>query len=124
MKVTILLIVIAISIDSCSALIFAESKPLLSGGENLYIHYCSPCHGVKGDGNGFNAKNLDPRPAVHTDANFMSRRTDKDLYDALATGGKGIGKSTLMPPWGDTFDKAQIKSLVKYLRELCRCQGE
>ncbi len=86
--------------------------------------YCTPCHGTKGDGKGFNAKNLDPRPANHTDANFMSKKTDKDLYDAISGGGKAVGKAALMPPWGNTFDKAQIKSLVLYLRNLCKCKEE
>jgi mono/diheme cytochrome c family protein len=95
----------------------------LDGGK-LYAYYCTPCHGEKGDGNGFNAKNLDPRPAKHTDPNLMTRRTDEELFDAISGGGKRVGKSTLMPPWGNTFDKAQIKSLVQYLRKLCKCQVE
>jgi cytochrome c oxidase cbb3-type subunit 3 len=88
------------------------------------MHYCTPCHGIEGDGKGYNAKNLDPRPANHTDAKFMGKRTDKDLYDAISGGGKAVGKATLMPPWGNTFKKPQIQSLILYLRKLCRCQGE
>lgn len=103
---------------------YAAEKPSAANGEKIYQWYCSPCHGDKGDGNGFNAKNLDPRPAVHTNAEFMSKRTDKDLYDVISGGGRAVGKSTLMPPWGNTFNKVQIKSLVKYLRELCRCREE
>jgi len=104
--------------------VIAEENPSMSNGKKIYQWYCSPCHGIRGDGRGFNAKNLDPRPANHTDPNLMSRRTDKELFDAISLGGKGVGKSTLMPPWGDTFDKAQIESLVLYLRNLCKCQGE
>jgi hypothetical protein len=53
----------------------------------------------------------------------MKKRTDKELYDATAGGGRYVGKSTLMPPWGNTFSKVQIKSLVLYLRKLCKCKG-
>ena len=87
------------------------------------MHYCTSCHGNKGDGKGFNAKNLDPRPAVHTDGEFMGKRTDKELEDAVIGGGKMIGKATLMPPWGEVFSKAQIESLVIYMRKLCSCTG-
>lgn len=102
----------------------ADGKSGLVESEKLYTHYCAPCHGTNGDGNGFNAKNLDPRPANHTDPNLMTKRTDDELFGAISGGGKGVGKSTLMPPWGETFDKARIESLVKYLRGLCRCQEE
>ncbi len=101
----------------------AEGSPLFNDGEKLYQHYCSPCHGKKGDGKGFNARNLDPRPAVHSDAEFMRTRTDKELFDAIYGGGKAVGKSTLMPPWGDTFSETQINNLILYLRKLCKCKG-
>ena len=92
-------------------------------GETIYAHYCAPCHGVRGDGKGFNAKYLDPRPVNHRDAQFMNKRSDRELRDAIKGGGKAVGKSTLMPPWGNTFGEAQVRSLVSYLRELCKCLG-
>ncbi len=107
----------------CSNQVNAESAHPVADGKKLYTHYCAPCHGNRGDGKGFNAKNLDPRPAKHNDDELMSRRSDKDLYDVINGGGRSVGKSTLMPPWGETLDNAQIKSLVLYLRKLCHCQG-
>ena len=104
--------------------IMAAEKPLFKNGESIYKWYCTPCHGDEGNGNGFNAKNLDPRPANHTDPKLMTRRTDEELSDAISGGGRRVGKSTLMPPWGNTFDKAKIKSLVQYLRKLCKCVEE
>jgi mono/diheme cytochrome c family protein len=91
--------------------------------EKVYAHYCAPCHGIKGDGKGFNAQHLDPRPANHRDAQFMNRRSDRELHDAIKGGGKAVGKSTLMPPWGETLSETQISSLVSYLRKLCKCPG-
>jgi len=101
----------------------AKENSSPAGGEKLYRRYCSPCHGTSGDGRGFNAKNLDPRPANHTDAEMMSSRTDRELYDVIYGGGRSVGKSTLMPPWGRNFSKAEIDSLVLYLRKLCGCRG-
>ncbi len=114
---------VLIIIMLCSNQVNAESAYTVADGEKLYMHYCVPCHGNVGDGKGFNAKNLDPRPARHNDAEFMSRRSDKDLNDVINRGGRSVGKSTLMPPWGKTLEDAQIKSLVLYLRKLCNCQG-
>lgn len=121
MKTTLILIVIFGLMKLSHA--YAEGEAVVLEGSKLYAHYCAVCHGVKGDGKGFNAKNLDPRPADHTDPELMGRRSDKDLYDVMYGGGKVVGKSVLMPPWGNTFSKAQIDSLVLYLRKLCKCQG-
>lgn len=121
---TILMVVFTLVFIVSTTQALANEKPSSAKDEKLYSYYCTPCHGIKGDGNGFNAKNLDPRPANHANPNLMTKRTDEELFDAINGGGKRVGKSTLMPPWGNTFDKAQIESLVSYLRKLCRCQGE
>ncbi len=102
----------------------AQEKSSVANGEKIYQWHCAPCHGTIGDGKGFNAKNLDPRPANHKDPDLMTKRTDNDLFEAISGGGKRVGKSTLMPPWGNTFSKAQIQSLVQYLRKLCGCMEE
>jgi mono/diheme cytochrome c family protein len=118
--------ILAISITHISALIsqvIAGETPNLIDGEAIYKHYCTPCHGIKGDGKGFNANNLDPRPANHSDAEFMSKRTDKELYEVISGGGRAVGRSSLMPPWGNTFNENEIKSLILYMRKLCKCKG-
>ena len=92
-------------------------------GRKVYSHYCTPCHGVKGDGNGFNAPRLLVKPANHTDAKFMSERDDQKLFDVINLGGVEVSKSTLMPPWGAVLGDVKIKSVVLRLRELCQCQA-
>ena len=104
-----------------------EAKPKftvsLELGEITYKHYCTPCHGMKGDGTGFNASSLLVKPANHTDAKFMSERNDAKLFDTINLGGVEVAKSTLMPPWGATLGDERIKSVVLYLRELCQCKA-
>ncbi|MEN8190878.1 MAG: cytochrome c [Thermodesulfobacteriota bacterium] len=92
-------------------------------GRATYQHYCTPCHGVKGDGRGFNAPHLLVKPANHTDAKFMSERNDEKLFDAINLGGVEVAKSTLMPPWGAALGDERIKSIILHLRELCNCQA-
>lgn len=92
-------------------------------GKATYQHYCTPCHGVKGDGHGFNAPRLLVQPANHTDSKFMSERNDTKLFDTINLGGVEVSKSTLMPPWGAALGDEKIKSVILYLRELCKCQA-
>ncbi|OLC08466.1 MAG: hypothetical protein AUH41_08265 [Gemmatimonadetes bacterium 13_1_40CM_66_11] len=89
----------------------------------LYLTFCSGCHGTTGRGDGPNAKFLPVRPAVHVDARTMSQRSDDMLFDAIAAGGYVLGRSNRMPGFGATLTNAEIRGLVGYIRELCRCEG-
>ena len=87
----------------------------------LYARYCAACHGRDGGGDGPNARYLPVRPAVHRDATLMSTRTDDRLFDAIYAGGYPLGKNGAMPGFGATLSRADIWSLVRYLRLLCHC---
>lgn len=87
-------------------------------GRRLYAIHCTSCHGVKGDGFGPAASYLWPAPRDHTEAVYMSSRTDADLYAAIADGGKAVSRSPLMPAWKDRFDSFDIWNLVAFIRTL------
>src|SRR5215210_6619642 len=44
-------------------------------GKKLYLHYCAQCHGEKGDGEGYAAPHLRPRPRNFTTGKFKIRTT-------------------------------------------------
>jgi mono/diheme cytochrome c family protein len=52
----------------------------------------------------------------------MGKLTSDDVYYAIKDGGKSVGKSSLMPRWGDTMDDGEIKALVEHLATLCNCK--
>jgi len=91
-------------------------------GKELYEHYCVLCHGSGGQGDGFNAYNLKPRPQNFTDAAFMRSLSDTDVIDVIKGGGRSIGRSVLMPPWGKTLTGKQIQAIVAYLRTFAASQ--
>ncbi len=94
-----------------------------SDNKGLYLKYCASCHGLEGNGDGYNAINLPLPPTVHANSEYMTLRTDATLYDGIYAGGYMLNKSNRMPAYGYTLDNEQIKSLVSYLRELCECEG-
>ena len=101
-----------------------DRRPSLKWGNELYAHYCTPCHGIKGNGKGFNVPRLLVKPANHTDAKFMSERDDMRLFDTINLGGVKVAKSTLMPPWGAALNNDnKIRSLILKLRNLCKCEA-
>ncbi len=89
-------------------------------GRRLYRHYCAPCHGEEGHGDGFNAYNLDPKPRDIADPEFQRQRTDPDIAAIIRSGGGVAGMSTGMPPWGRSLDDRQVENLTRYLRRLAR----
>jgi len=89
----------------------------------LYARFCAGCHGANGSGDGPNAKSLPVPPAVHRSAEQMSLRSDDALFDAISGGGAIMNRSPRMPAFGLVLAPGEIRSLVRHVRELCKCQG-
>lgn len=88
-----------------------------------YQWYCTQCHGLKGKGDGVNAKFLTVPPRNHTKAEYLETRTDEQLFDAIKLGGLSVGRAPCMPAWGHTLDEDTIHAMVQYIRELCQCEA-
>lgn len=93
-------------------------SPLLSQGRGLFQHYCAACHGVSGDGDGYNAEQLDKEPAELSSKKFIVKKKDSQIYRVIKFGGQGVKKSHLMPAFGHTLSEKEIWSLVAYVRHL------
>jgi mono/diheme cytochrome c family protein len=87
-------------------------------GEHQYVQLCASCHGPRGDGDGPLATALDPRPAHHSDGNYMNALSDEHLFRVIKQGGAAVGKSALMAPWEGTLDDSQIWDVVAFLRSI------
>ncbi|MBI5598606.1 MAG: cytochrome c [Deltaproteobacteria bacterium] len=103
----------------------AESGKAGIDASSLYLHYCSQCHGIGGRGDGINSTpDMAINPRDHTEASFMSTRSDEQFIEIITGGGTRLAKSPLMPSWGSTLSGEEISALVAYLRELCKCRYE
>ena len=96
----------------------ASSGDASGAGRRDYALYCASCHGAGGDGDGPMAVTLDPRPARHSDAEYMAGVSDADLFRVIQEGGAAMGKSPLMAAWGGTLSEDQIRGLVAFIRTL------
>ncbi|MDE2872600.1 MAG: c-type cytochrome [Gemmatimonadota bacterium] len=97
--------------------------PDTAPGAANYLARCAPCHGVRGDGDGFNAPFLPVPPTAHSDSAAMSLRPDDTLYDGIHAGGWILGRSHHMPAFGASLGDRETRQLVEYIRTLCRCRG-
>jgi len=86
----------------------------------LFQELCSVCHGVRGKGDGPSARGLEPKPADFTDCKAMAKDSDEVLLKIIKGGGQSVGRSTVMPAWGETLSERQIDELVRFIRGLCK----
>lgn len=97
----------------------AQDRFALEEGGRLYTHYCQPCHGESGRGDGrFYASALEPTPPDFTASAFWSSHTERQLQDTIVRGSASVGKSDLCPPWGKTFLSSEVGYLIAYIKQL------
>ena len=91
-----------------------------ANGYEIYQRYCMVCHGQSGEGDGFNAYNLDPKPRSLIGQYARDRLTDEELNRSISLGGAARNKSPLMPRWGHTLSTRQVRYVIAYIRLLQR----
>lgn len=99
----------------------ADSKAADKAQSNYMLH-CAPCHGEQGDGKGQLAAALNPAPRDHTDSKLLSARTDEHLIKVVTNGGSAVGLDEGMPPFSTLLSPDEIKGVVAYVRQLCKCK--
>ena len=93
---------------------------LLERGQERYNIYCTPCHGLAGDGRGIVAVGNGGLgygfavPSYHTDA--LRERSDGYIYDVIQNG------VNTMPSYGHEILAADRWAIVAYVRSLQRSQ--
>jgi mono/diheme cytochrome c family protein len=96
-------------------LLFAIAHPVAAqsdkgeGGQKIFETNCVTCHGPDGTGNTAIGKAVGAKDLHSDEAHKM---TDEEIFKQIQ---KGNGN---MPPFGGTLNKAQIDSLIPYIREL------
>jgi len=101
----------------------ARAQPVTQQTRDTYQFYCTQCHGLKGKGDGINARFLTVPPRDHTKTDYLETRSDEQLFNAIKLGGLAVGRAPCMPAWGHTFNDDTIRSLVRHIRELCQCEA-
>jgi mono/diheme cytochrome c family protein len=88
-----------------------------ASGKTLYLKNCSQCHGEKGDGEGYAAPHLRPRPRNFTTGKFKVRTTPngalpthQDLVNIIRRG----MPYTSMPAWPNLSDQ-EVSDLAHFI---------
>jgi mono/diheme cytochrome c family protein len=89
-------------------------------GREIYLRYCSVCHGERGGADGFNTYNLDPKPHTLADSAYVAAISDAALTQVIGFGGRGVNRSVLMPGYQWTLNRDRISYVVSFVRVLAR----
>ena len=89
---------------------------LLGRGVEGYARSCAPCHGPGGKGDGPSAATLNPPPRDHTNTEYMSRLSDKQIADTIKMGGIISGYPNM--PSNPNLSRDDIVALVAFVRRL------
>lgn len=84
-------------------------------GREIHLENCAECHGYDGKAEVI-VMHMDEPPKDQSDAEYMATLNDAFLYLAVCSGGDAVGRSIVMPPWGDVLTDAEIKDLVAWIR--------
>lgn len=82
-----------------------------TGGREMYIYYCSKCHGISGLGDGPSVGSLRSQSGMNL--TILGSKTDEEILDTIAA-----GKGTDMPPWELRLSPEQRKEILGYVRQL------
>ena len=83
-------------------------------GEAVFKANCLLCHGVKGDGKGRASVLFNPPPANLT----LSDKNDDYKRMIITLGGAAMGRSEVMPVWGEQLSHQEIEDVIKYIGTL------
>jgi len=86
-------------------------------GGALNDKYCERCHNPESTVTRVsNYDNLEVKPHPFTEGDTLNKMSDEDLTAIITNGGPALGKSALMPAWGNTLSKSDIQALISYIR--------
>jgi DMSO reductase family type II enzyme heme b subunit len=98
-----------------------EHREQSADGASLFQLHCAACHGNNGEGDGFAAAFVYPKPRDFTTGVFKDKNspeealpTDEDIFETIKNGLPG----TAMPAWESLLDDAQIRSLIPVLKRM------
>jgi mono/diheme cytochrome c family protein len=85
-------------------------------GKRVFYQYCVWCHADASPAGPSNRSNLTPVPPLLNDGSDLNGQSDEYLQNIIALGGSAMGKSPMMPPYGQTLRPEEIRAVIAFAR--------
>jgi len=89
-------------------------------GKRVFNNNCVWCHADATPAGPSNRSNLNPTPPLFTDGETFNSLSDDFMRNTITLGGSAIGKSAIMPPWGQTLTQDEIRAVLAYARAVAQ----
>jgi len=89
-------------------------------GKRIFYSACVWCHAEATPAGPSNRSNLTSTPPQFNDGATFNSLSDEFLQNTITLGGSAMGKSTMMPPWGQTLSQDEIRAVITYIRALAQ----
>ncbi|MGB6821750.1 MAG: cytochrome c [Candidatus Acidiferrales bacterium] len=87
-------------------------------GKQIFYEQCVWCHADQTPAGPSNRSNVTPAPPLWNDGATLNSLSDAFLEKFIAQGGTALGKSAMMPPYGQTLTPEEIRAVVAYARAI------
>jgi mono/diheme cytochrome c family protein len=81
-------------------------------GKQIFLQNCVPCHGLSGQGDGWDGQYLDVKPANFTDPNLRGM-SDSDYFARVSFG----IQNSAMPTWGEWLPEDQRWDAIQFIQQ-------
>ena len=89
-------------------------------GKRIFETYCVWCHADATPAGPSNRSNVTPTPAVISDGAALNGLSDEFMQNIITLGGSAVGKSAMMPPYGETLKEDDIRAVIAYARAVAQ----
>lgn len=89
-------------------------------GKRVFEAYCVWCHADATPAGPSNRSNVTPLPALISDGAALNGLSDEYLQNIITLGGSAVGKSAMMPPYGQTLKEEEIRAVIAYARAVAQ----
>ena len=87
-------------------------------GKRIFYQQCVWCHADSTPAGPSNRSNVTPTPPLMNDGAVFNGMSDAALQQIIARGGRALGKSAMMPPYGKSLTQDDIRNLITYMRAI------
>lgn len=89
-------------------------------GKRIFYERCVWCHADATPAGPSNRSNLKPVPALMNDGATLNAISDEYQQNIITLGGSAMGKSAMMPPWGQTLTQEEVRAIIAYTRAIAQ----
>ncbi len=89
-------------------------------GKRVFYTQCVWCHADATPAGPSNRSNVTPAPPLMNDGATLNSASDDYMQNIITLGGGAMGKSAMMPPYGQTLSQDEIRAVIGFTRAIAQ----